>query len=112
MKKDRAGFYNYIIIDEFHHVAAAFHFGFTLSINKDKGWEEAFDYICEKLEGLKEKGGTFAPVSIVRCVEPNRTQYVKTEHIVPETGMNMLVYHLVLQISDSERHKIAIEARK
>ena len=52
------------------------------------------------------------PVSIVRCVEPNRTQYVKTEHIVPETGMNMLVYHLVLQISDSERHKIAIEARK
>ena len=86
--------------------------GFTLSINKDKGWEEAFDYICEKLEGLKEKGGTFAPVSIVRCVEPNRTQYVKTEHIVPETGMNMVVYHLVLQISDSERHKIAIEARK
>lgn len=86
--------------------------GFTLSINKDKGWEEAFDYICEKLEGLKEIGGTFAPVSIVRCVEPNRTQYVKTEHIVPETGMNMVVYHLVLQISDSERHKIAIEARK
>lgn len=52
------------------------------------------------------------PVSIVRCVEPNRTQYAKTEHIVPETGMNMLVYHLVLQISDSERHKIAMETRK
>jgi hypothetical protein len=86
--------------------------GFTLSINKDKGWEETFDYICEKLERLKEKGGTFAPVSIVRCVEPNRTQYVKIEHIVPETGMNMPVYHLVLQISDSERHKTAIEARK
>ena len=85
--------------------------GFTLSINKDKGWEEAFDYICEKLEGLKEKGGKYAG-SIVRCVEPNRTQYAKTEHIVPETGMNMLVYHLVLQISDSERHKIALETRK
>lgn len=52
------------------------------------------------------------PVSIMRCVEPNRTQYVKTEQIVPETGMNMLVYHLALQISDSERHKTAIEARK
>ena len=67
--------------------------GFTLSINKDKGWEEAFDYIFKKLEGLKEKGDTFAPVSIVRCVEPNRAQYAKTEHIVPETVMNMLVYH-------------------
>lgn len=52
------------------------------------------------------------PVSIVRCVEPNRTQYAKTEHIVPETGLNMPVYHLVLQISDLERLKIAIEARK
>ena len=34
--------------------------GFTLSINKGKGWEEAFDYICKKLEGLKEKGGKYA----------------------------------------------------
>jgi hypothetical protein len=37
---------------------------------------------------------------------------VKTEHVVPETGLTMAVYHLVLQLSDEERLRAAIKARK
>ena len=86
--------------------------GFTLSINREKGWEEAFDYICQKLEQLKSDGGSFAPVLIERRTESKRTQCVMTRHIVPETGMTMSVYHLVLQLSDKDRHGIAIKARE
>ena len=86
--------------------------GFTLSINRNKGWEEAFDYICAKLEQLKSDGGDLAPISIERIEDAKRTQYLKTCHIVPETGMTMVVYHMVLQLSDKDRHEIAIKARK
>ena len=85
--------------------------GFTLSINRDKGWEEAFDYICERLENIKNGGGSFIPILIERIVESRRTQCVKTRHIVPETGMTMTVYHLVLQLSGKDRHGAAIKAR-
>lgn len=86
--------------------------GITLSINRDRGWEEAFDYIYAKLESLKKDGSRFAPVLLERNIESKRTQFVKTQHIVPETGMTMPVYHLVLQLSDKARHDIAIMARR
>jgi hypothetical protein len=89
-----------------------FRAGITLSINKHKAWEYAFDYICEKLENLKEKSGDFAPILVDRITKSHLTQYVKSEHIVPETGHTMPVYHLVLQLSDDARSRIAVEARR
>lgn len=90
-----------------------FRAGITLSINKDKDWEEAFDYICEKLDSLKEERGKFAPILIDRKTGNNNgTQYVKSEHIVPETGHTMPVYHLVLQLSDDARQRVAVKARR
>ena len=86
--------------------------GITLSINKHKDWEEAYDYICVKLEELKEERGKFAPILIDRITKSRMTQYVKSEHIVPETGHTMPVYHLVLQLSGDARSRIAAEARR
>lgn len=89
-----------------------FRAGITLSINKNKEWEVAFDYICEKLNSLKEERGKFAPILIDRKTGTNGTRYVKSEHIVPETGHMMPVYHLVLQLSDDARQEIALSARR
>ncbi len=85
--------------------------GITLSINKDRGWEEAYDFICDKLVDLQRAGGDFAPQHIERKSGKSGTKYVKTRHIVPETGLTMPVYHLVLQLSDEARIKIARKAR-
>ena len=85
--------------------------GITLSINKEKGWEEAYDYIVDKLTEMKNTEEEFAPISIERNGGANGTKYVKTEHVVPETGLTMAVYHLVLQLSDEERLRVARKAR-
>ena len=86
--------------------------GITLSINKEKGWEEAYDYIIDKLTVMKNTEEKFAPISIERKRGANGTKYVKTEHVVPETGLTMAVYHLVLQLSDEDRLRAARKARK
>ena len=86
--------------------------GITLSINTEKGWEEAYDFIDEKLNLMMETGETFAPVSINRFNGDKGTRYIQTEHIVPETGLTMPVYHLVLQLSDDDRLRAARKARK
>lgn len=85
--------------------------GITLSINTKKGWEEAFDYICGKLNALKNTADSFSPISINRYTNEKGTKYVKTEHIVPETGLTMPIYHLILQLSDDDRLKAATKAR-
>ena len=85
--------------------------GITLSINKDRGWEEAFDYICEKLEELREEGGDFAPITIDRKTVSNRTKYVKSEFIIPKDGRTMPVYHLVMQLYDKPWHERAKKER-
>jgi hypothetical protein len=86
--------------------------GITLSINTKKGWEEAYDFIDEKLNLMMETGETFAPVSINRFNGDKGTRYIETEHIVPETGLTMPAYHLVLQLSDDDRLRAARKARK
>ena len=86
--------------------------GITLSINTSKRWEEAYDFICGKLEVMKKDGGKFAPISINRIKGDKGTRYIKTEHIVPETELTMSVYHLVLQLSDDDRLEAARKARK
>ena len=88
-----------------------FHAGITLSINKDKSWEEAFDFIYNRLDFLRTNRSEFSPISIQRRTDGNGTKYIKTYHEVPETGMTMPIYHLVLQLSDDNRKKIAAISR-
>lgn len=86
--------------------------GITLSINKKKGFEQTFDYICDNLEEMKQEGGEFVPIKIERIMGTDGTRYVKSEHIVPETEMKMPVYHLVLQLTGKERKMVARKARE
>ena len=86
--------------------------GITLSINKDKGWEESFDIICEALEKIKSMRTDYSPIDIERKTNHKNTIYVKSQHIIPETGETMPVYHLVLNISDKTRQEVAWRARK
>ena len=93
------------------YLTSEFSAGITISINKKNGWEEAYDYIYEKLNIMMDTGGKFAPISVNRFIYKDMT-YILTEHIVPETGLTMPVYHLVLQLSDDERFRLARNARK
>lgn len=86
--------------------------GITLSINRKKGWEDAFDFIQDKLEALQSERGEFAPMTIKRIKKINRTHYLRTEHVVPETGRTMPVYHLVLHLSGESRQRAAKEGRR
>ena len=86
--------------------------GITISINKKLEWEAAFDKIESKLQELKDEGEDFVPININRKMTVNRTQYIKSEHIVPETRKPMTIYHLVLQISDQARQETARKARQ
>lgn len=74
----------------------------TFSINREKGWEEAYDYVCEKLNEIMKAGGDFTPISIDRCEGISGTSYVKSENTVPENGLKIPGYHLVIQLFDRE----------
>lgn len=54
--------------------------------------------------------GDFRPVEIKRIGE-EYTLMIVSEHIVPETGSRMKVYHLIFQLKDKERKKVAAVAR-
>lgn len=86
--------------------------GITLSINKKKGWEEAYDVIYKKLDDIRSAWDAYAPISVERISGPKGTQYIRTVHVVPETGLTMPVYHLVLQLFDETRKKAAHKSRR
>ena len=88
-----------------------FQCGITLSINKKKGWEEAFDYISTALDKLKSQDDDYAPIYIERIYGTKMTKYIRSEHIVKETDRKMSIYHLVLQLSSENRHSMAKKIR-
>lgn len=85
-----------------------FKFGITLSLNRKMSLKQGFDEIERKLKAIT---GDFTPTSIRRISE-NETIMILSEHIVPETGNKMKVYHLIFQLNDSERREVAKLARK
>lgn len=85
-----------------------FKFGITLSLNRKMSLKQGFDEIENK---LKEIDGSFAPINIKRIDEKN-TIMIVSEHIVPENGSKMQVYHLIFQLNDKERKAAATLARK
>lgn len=85
-----------------------FKFGITLSLNKNMTLKSGFDKIENELKAME---GDFRPVEIKRIGE-EYTLMIVSEHIVPETGSRMKIYHLIFQLHDEERKKIAKVARK
>ncbi|MDY3369410.1 MAG: hypothetical protein SOX52_15165, partial [Zhenhengia yiwuensis] len=82
-----------------------------LSINRNKPYRNASDYIMEKLTILKDKSEDFAPVYISRTEIDNQEVFV-SKHIMPENGELMTVYHLIFNLYDEERYKAAKRARR
>jgi len=85
-----------------------FQFGITLSMNREMSLKNGFDEIENELNNIK---GDFKPVKIQRIGEGD-TMMIISEHIVPETGNRMRVFHLIFQLSDKERKEVAALARK
>lgn len=85
-----------------------FEFGITLSMNREMSLKKGFDEIENKLKSIK---GAFRPIRIQR-IEERDTLMIISEHIVPETGNRMKVFHLIFQLNDKERREAAASARK
>lgn len=85
-----------------------FEFGITLSMNREMSLKKGFDEIENKLKSIK---GAFRPIRIQR-IEERDTLMIISEHIVPETGNRMKVFHLIFQLNDKERKEAAASARK
>nr|WP_115642471.1 hypothetical protein [Clostridium putrefaciens] len=85
-----------------------FKFGITLSMNRDISLKKGFDKIEEELNNIK---GDFQPINIQR-IEKDDNIMIVSEHIVPETGNRMEVFHLIFQLNDNERKRAAAIARK
>ena len=85
-----------------------FKFGITLSLNRKMSLSPGFDEIEKELKTIE---GDFAPINIGRIGE-SETLMIISEHIVPETGNKMKVYHLIFQLNDKERKEVAALARK
>lgn len=88
-----------------------FKFGFTISINKKKTIKEAYKYILEKLNSCKYNEFEITQI----CENPFGDEYIyliKSTHILPEDrDKTMNVYHLILDMNDEFRKKVAIKAR-
>ncbi len=83
-------------------------FGITLSMNREMSMQKGFDEIENKLKGIK---GDFQPIRMQRIGERD-TLMIISEHIVPETGNKMKVFHMIFQLNDKERKEAAASARK
>lgn len=70
--------------------------------------QKGFDEIENKLKGIK---GDFQPIRMQRIGERD-TLMIISEHIVPETGNKMKIFHMIFQLNDKERKEAAASARK
>lgn len=88
-----------------------FKFGVTISINKEMKLEDAFRKVERELNAIRETDNDF---KIIRIYRPYKEfpYVIKSHHIIPEDSTReMPVYHLILNLYDLERKKIAKRAR-
>lgn len=89
-----------------------FNFGFTISINKNKTIKNAYEYILEQLKNCEYDEFKITQI----CEKPFGDEYrylIKSTHLLPEDiSKTMNLYHLILDLNDYYRKKVAIEARK
>ena len=86
-----------------------FKLGITVSINLNKSYQNACDYIYKKL--TEQEKGPFVPVYINRK-KIDTQELLISKHIMPENGQPMTVYHLIFNLYDEERHEAAKKARR
>lgn len=84
-----------------------FKFGMTVSINRNMTIAEAERKIANELRSIE---GDFAVLDLY--TPKSGEHYLISEHIVPETGEKMRVYHFILNLCDSIRVNAAGKARK
>lgn len=91
---------------------ARFKFGITISINKSKSLDDAVEFIYKSLDTFKNDD--FKIVNIKRHPFKREFSYLLlSEHILPEDKKRtMKVYHLILNLFDVTRAKIAKESRR
>lgn len=77
-------------------------------MNREMSMQKGFDEIENKLKGIK---GDFQPIRMQRIGERD-TLMIISEHIVPETGNKMKIFHMIFQLNDKERKEAAASARK
>ncbi len=88
-----------------------FKFGITISINKKLILEEAVKKIERELDDIKEIDNDFRITKIYKPFK-EYPYVIKSYHIIPEdTTKEMPIYHLILNLYDLERKKIAKRAR-
>jgi len=88
-----------------------FKFGVTISINKTLKLEKAIKKIEKVLKNIQETDVDF---KITRIEKPYKEfpYVIRSYHIIPEDiTREMPIYHLILNLYDLEREKIAKEAR-
>ncbi len=85
-----------------------FKFGITLSINRNRTVTEAENYIINCLNEIEDD------FSVLEVKPENKGgfTYLVSEHIIPETGKRMKIYHLIFQLCDRKRVEAAKRARK
>lgn len=85
-----------------------FKFGITISINKKYSLEDAIKKIVHSLESINSKDFPIKSISTIDSLP----YVVKSIHTIPEyKTRQMPIYHMVFQIYDPERKRIAREAR-
>lgn len=94
------------------YLNTCFKFGITLSINKAKTLDSAIEYILEKLKNIDDE--EFPIVNIINNPFGDEYNYIiKSEHKLPEdSNKTMPIYHLILNLYDDSRQRIAQKARK
>lgn len=89
-----------------------FKFGVTISINKKMNFQDALSKVNTIIESIK---ATYDKFKITRIDKPYREfpYVIRSYHIIPEdTKKEMPIYHLILNLNDTERKMIAKQARK
>jgi hypothetical protein len=85
-----------------------FRFGITISINNKYPLADAMKKIVNSLESIDDKD---FPITSINAID-SFPYVVKSNHIIPEDKTRQMpVYHMVFQLYDIERKRIAREAR-
>ena len=79
-------------------------FGFTITINRDKSYQQVKETQIEILENFSSEN--FRVINVEKYGDT-----VVSTHIVPEENINFKIYHFILNANVKERKEIALEAR-
>lgn len=89
-----------------------FRFGITISINKEKPFHEAVEYVRNRLL-VQQSEDTLVNIKFISDPLYDHHGLIISTHIVPEAPDRVMdIYHLILNLYDPERKESALAARK